>query len=107
MLWSADVTAHLHRKTRRATAACWLSTLSGACIRKGEAVVMTDADYIWGGLLLAGAAVEAWALWTAKPGGTLSESTRRWFRVNTRAGATLFGLGWASFSVWFLFHIVG
>lgn len=68
---------------------------------------MEDADFIWGGLILVGAAVEAWALYSAKPGDTLSESTRRWFRVNTPLGRTLFGLGWAAFSTWFLVHIVG
>lgn len=68
---------------------------------------MEDADFIWGGLLLAGAAVEAWALHTARSGDTLSETTRRAFRVNTRTGRIVFGAAWVGFSAWFLTHILG
>jgi hypothetical protein len=68
---------------------------------------MEDADFVWGGLLLAGAAIETWALCTARSGDTLSETTRRAFRVNTRAGRIVFGGAWAGFSVWFLAHILG
>lgn len=68
---------------------------------------MEDADYIWGGLLLAGAAVEVWALRTAKAGDTLSESTRRWFRIKTsRVGRLVFAAAWAGFSTWYLLHIL-
>lgn len=68
---------------------------------------MHDADYIWGGLLLAGAAVEAWALYTLRSGDTLSETTRRLFRVNTRTGRWVFGVAWCGFATWFLFHVIG
>lgn len=67
---------------------------------------MDTADLIWGGLLLIGAVIEIWALRTAKAGDTLSESTRRWFRVNTPVGSAVFGVAWVIFSVWFLVHIV-
>ncbi|PZT70210.1 hypothetical protein DN402_31845 [Streptomyces sp. SW4] len=68
---------------------------------------MTGADWVWGGLLTAGAAFEVWALRNATSGDTLSESTRRWFRVHTRAGAVVFAGLWTGFAVWFLAHILG
>lgn len=67
---------------------------------------MTPADAVWGGLLLAGAAVEAFALVSKRDGDTLSERTRSWFRVNTRAGRIVFAAGWSAFAVWFLVHIL-
>ncbi|MFD8233984.1 hypothetical protein ACFV20_19150 [Streptomyces sp. NPDC059696] len=68
---------------------------------------MNPGDAVWGGLILAGAAFEVYALRNAREGDTLSESTRRWFRVHTKAGKVLFVVGWVGFSVWFLDHIVG
>ncbi|MBX9392290.1 hypothetical protein K4749_01420 [Streptomyces sp. TRM72054] len=68
---------------------------------------MNAADVVWGGLILAGAAFEVCALRNARQGDTLSESTRRWFRVHTKAGAIVFGVAWVGFSVWFLDHILG
>lgn len=68
---------------------------------------METADLVWGGLILAGAAFEAYALASKKPGDTLSETTRAVFRVKTsRAGRVLFGASWASFSVWYFGHIL-
>ncbi|CAM5251325.1 hypothetical protein SGLAM104S_01644 [Streptomyces glaucescens] len=67
---------------------------------------MNAADAVWGGLLLAGAAFETYALRTARQGDTLSESTRRWFRVHTRAGKVVFAAGWVGFSVWWVHHII-
>ncbi len=64
------------------------------------------AALVWGGLFLAGAAVEAWALLNKRSGDTLSETTRRAFRVRTPAGALAFGVLWSSFSVWFGGHIL-
>ncbi len=61
---------------------------------------------MWGGLLLAGAAVEAYALIAKREGDTLSETTRRAFRVETKRGAVAFGVLWTSFSGWFLGHIL-
>jgi hypothetical protein len=66
----------------------------------------SSADMVWGGLLVAGAAFEAYALVNGRDGDTLSESTRRWFRVRTRTGAAVFGVGWCAFATWFLFHIL-
>jgi hypothetical protein len=65
-----------------------------------------SGDFVWGGLILAGAAFEVYALKNARAGDTLSESTRRWFRVHTKAGAAAFIIAWASFSVWFGWHIL-
>ncbi|MFI9154475.1 hypothetical protein [Streptomyces sp. NPDC053367] len=67
---------------------------------------MTSADVVWAGLILAGAAFETYALRNARQGDTLSESTRRWFRVHTRAGAVAFGVSWAAFSLWYGWHIL-
>lgn len=67
---------------------------------------MDSADAVWGGLLTAGLAFEVYALKNARPGDTLSESTRRWFRVNTPAGRWVFGMVWAGFAVWFGVHIL-
>lgn len=67
---------------------------------------MEDADFVWGGLLLVGAAVEVWALHTARSGDTLSESTRRLFRVNTRTGRWVFAAAWCGFATWFLLHVL-
>lgn len=67
---------------------------------------MATADLVWGGLFLAGTAFEVYALRNRKPGGTLSEETRRLFRVRTRAGALTFGILWVSFASWFFFHVL-
>jgi hypothetical protein len=67
---------------------------------------MTAADWIWGGFLAAGAGVEVWALRNGRPGDTLSERTRSWFRVRTRAGALVFAVAWCAFAAWFLVHIL-
>ncbi|MFF9271160.1 hypothetical protein EF919_18065 [Streptomyces sp. WAC02707] len=68
---------------------------------------MNAGDAVWGGLILAGAAVETYALRTARQEDTLSAATRRWFRVHTKAGAFVFVGGWVAFSVWWIRHIVG
>lgn len=67
---------------------------------------MSTGDVVWGGLLLAGAGFEVYALRTARQGDTLSESTRRWFRVHTRAGKVGFAVAWTGFGVWYLDHIL-
>lgn len=67
---------------------------------------METADFVWGGLLLAGAAFEAYALRNGRSGDTLSETTRRTFRVRTPVGRAAFGLAWTGFAVWYLFHIL-
>jgi hypothetical protein len=64
-------------------------------------------DAVWGGLILAGAAVETYALRSARQEGTLSAATRRWFRVHTKAGAICFAVAWTGFGVWYLAHILG
>jgi hypothetical protein len=69
-------------------------------------VDVTSADLVWGGLLVAGAAFEAYALANGRDGDTLSERTRSWFRVRTRPGAIVFGIGWCAFATWFLCHIL-
>lgn len=71
-----------------------------------SSVPVTGPDAIWAGLILAGASFEVYALRNAREGDTLSESTRRWFRVHTRAGAIVFTVSWVAFSAWWIDHIV-
>lgn len=68
---------------------------------------MDTADLVWGGLLLAGAAFEAYALRNGRDGDTLSETTRRLFRVHTRPGKVVFAAAWLGFAAWYLLHILG
>lgn len=67
---------------------------------------MRRAENVWGAIILTGAAVEAAALVGKRPDDTLSETTRRAFRVRTRPGAAVFALLWTSFAGWFLGHIL-
>lgn len=67
---------------------------------------MSTADWIWGGLLAAGAVIEVWALRNGTSGDTLSERTRSWFRTHTRPGRALFAVAWCGFAAWFLVHIL-
>ena len=64
------------------------------------------SDVIWGGLFAVGTAVEVWALSNGKPGDTLSERVRSWFRVDTVPGKVVFSTAWVGFAAWFLVHIV-
>lgn len=68
---------------------------------------METSDWVWGGLLAAGAVVEAVALRNGRQGDTLSERTRVWFRVRTPAGRAVFAVAWVSFAVWYLVHVLG
>lgn len=67
---------------------------------------MSTADVVWGGLLAAGAVVEVVALRNGRADDTLSESTRRWFRVHTPPGRVVFAVAWVGFAVWYLVHIL-
>lgn len=67
---------------------------------------LSSADAVWGGLLVAGAAFETYAILNGRPGDTLSERTRAWFRVRTPLGALVFGVAWCGFAAWFLTHIL-
>lgn len=67
---------------------------------------METSDVLWGGLLAAGAALEVWALRNGRPGDTLSERTRAWFRVRTPAGRIVFAVAWVGFASWYLVHVL-
>lgn len=67
---------------------------------------MNAGDAVWGGLILTGAVFETWALRKARQRDTLSAATRRWFWVHTKAGAAVFVVVWAAFSVWYGWHIL-
>jgi hypothetical protein len=65
-----------------------------------------DSNIVWGTLIAAGVAFEAYALVNGKDGDTLSQVTRKTFRVRTRAGRIIFLGIWSAFAVWFAGHIV-
>lgn len=67
---------------------------------------MAASDWIWGGLLAAGAAYEVYTLLSRRPGDTLSETTRRTLRTRTRVGRIAFAVAWLAFSAWFLCHVL-
>lgn len=67
---------------------------------------MSEADWIWAALILAGAAFEGYALRNGRAGDTLSESTRRWFHVRHPVGRVAFGVAWTLFAAWFGWHIL-
>ena len=67
---------------------------------------METADIVWGGIILTGVAIEAYALLNKRDSDTLSEVTRRAFRVHSKPGAVVFGALWVSFAVWFGGHIL-
>lgn len=69
-------------------------------------MALESADIVWGGVLVTATAVEVYGLFNQKPGDTLSERTRAWFRVHTKPGRAVFAVGWVLFSAWFLFHIL-
>lgn len=64
------------------------------------------ADAVWGLILFAFAAFEAWTVTNDRPGDTFTERTRRHFRVHTRAGAWTFFIVLGSAAAWFSSHIV-
>lgn len=67
---------------------------------------MTKADAVWLTILAGGLGYEAWTLYSRDVESTLSETTRRTFRVRTKPGRVLFAVSWSGFALWFLFHIV-
>jgi cytochrome b len=67
---------------------------------------VSGADWVWGGLVAAGAGFEAYALANARAGDTLSETTRRLFRTRHPVGALAFTAAWLGFSAWYLAHIL-
>lgn len=61
--------------------------------------------WVWGSLFLTGTAYEVYALSIDEEGHTLSEVTRALFRVDSRAGRTLFVSAWVGLSAWLVPHI--
>ncbi|MEU3399493.1 hypothetical protein [Streptomyces filamentosus] len=66
---------------------------------------MSWPDAIWGALLLAGAAYEAYAIGNRLDGDTLSERLRVWLRTRTRTGRAVFLAAWTVLAIWFPLHI--
>ena len=68
---------------------------------------MSETDYVWAGIILVGAAFETYALRRKQEGDTLSEATRKLFRVRThRSGKIIFAALWISFATWYTLHIL-
>lgn len=65
-----------------------------------------DLDAVWFALLLYGLVLELWALVNGRPGDTLSERVRAWFRVHKQPGWAIFAVAWVAFSIWFFVHIL-
>lgn len=60
-----------------------------------------------GGIALVAGAWEVYALANDRPGDTISEVTRRAFRIkSSKVGRAVFGTGWLAFAGWFFFHIL-
>lgn len=68
---------------------------------------MDLSDAIWSAVIVAGVAFEAYTLRNGKEGDTLSEKTRKVFRIHTsRAGRLAFAGSWLAFASWFCGHIL-
>ncbi len=67
---------------------------------------MSGYTLAWIAWLAAFGIIEGMALANKRSDDTLSEHTRRWFAVDTRAGRTAFGVAWVGFGAWFLGHIL-
>jgi len=65
-----------------------------------------NSNVVWGSLIAAGFAYEAYALLNKKNGDTLSERTRVWFHTRTKVGRIAFAVSWLSFAAWYLIHIL-
>lgn len=62
---------------------------------------------IWTLWVTSFAVYEGLTLANAKKGDTLSENTRKLFRIRTnKIGRAAFTVGWTGFSAWFLLHIL-
>lgn len=60
---------------------------------------------LWLAWLAAFAVIEGLALHNDMPGDTLSEHTRKWFRVDTHIGRTVWLVASGVFAAWYITHI--
>jgi len=61
---------------------------------------------LWIGWILAFFIIEGIALFNDVPRDTLSAHLRRWFRIDTKLGRTLFLVAFGGFVCWFGVHII-
>lgn len=66
---------------------------------------LPSGPIVWATLFTAGGAYEAYGIFNDRKGDTLSECTRKLFRVQTRVGKIAFTGAYVSFSAWFIPHI--
>lgn len=66
----------------------------------------TRPSHVWGALIAAGCAYEAYGVLGDVEGDTLSEVTRAVFHTSHPGGKAAFTIGWAALTAWFVPHIV-
>lgn len=67
---------------------------------------MNTPDAVWGGLIAVGVAFEVYTLRNKRDSDTLSETTRRTFRVQTKGGRIAFAAAWGGFAGWYFGHVI-
>lgn len=67
---------------------------------------LTPADRMWAGLLTAGAVYETWTLYARRTDATASQTTRRWWRTDTRTGRLAFLAALYGATTWYAGHIL-
>lgn len=65
-----------------------------------------NPNLVWGVLLGLCGAYEAYGVYKADTGLTLSERIRAWFRVSTTTGKAVFVVAWLALTAWFIPHIL-
>jgi hypothetical protein len=63
-------------------------------------------EILWFGWVLAFVIIEGIAIRNDIDGDTLSEHIRKWFRIDTRPGRTVFLIAFGGFVAWFAVHIL-
>ena len=61
---------------------------------------------LWVGWIVAFFVIEGVALRNDMPGDTLSEHIRKWLRMDTKLGRSVFLVAFGGFALWFVVHIL-
>lgn len=65
-----------------------------------------NPDLVWGAVAALVIFLEFAGIVGKRKGDTISELTRKYFKTDTPAGATLFGVTWLGFAAWYFWHIL-
>lgn len=65
-----------------------------------------NPDLVWFGTAAFVIFLELVGIIGRKPGDTITEQTRMWWRTDTKLGRIAFGVAWPAFAAWFLWHIL-